>query len=76
MDEIESSINRYLVALDAAVRQGPTASEPSAGRLEEKIAKLKIKIKELHTIEIQLNESPEKQVSLDTLAAPTFLSGS
>jgi len=58
MEEIESSINRYLAALDAADRQEPTASEPSAGRLEEKIAKLKTQMKELQTIEIQLNESP------------------
>jgi len=64
MEEIESSINRYLVALDAADRQEPTASEPSAVRLEEKIAKLKTQMKELQSIEIQLNESPDKQVSL------------
>jgi transposase InsO family protein len=64
MEEIESSINRYLAALDAADRQEPTASEPGAGRLEEKIAKLKTQMKELQAIEIQLNESPDKQVSL------------
>ncbi|MFL1524178.1 IS1182 family transposase [Pseudomonas sp. O230] len=64
MEEIESSINRYLKALDAADRQEPTASEPSAVRLEEKIAKLKTQMKELQAIEIQLNESPDKQVSL------------
>ena len=64
MEEIESSINCYLAALDAADRQEPTASEPSAGRQEEKIAKLKTQMKELQAIEIQLNESPNKQVSL------------
>ena len=64
MEEIESSINRYLTALDAADRQEPTASEPSAVRLEEKISKLKTQMKELKAIEIQLNESPDKQVSL------------
>ena len=64
MEETESSINRYLTALDAADRQEPTASEPSAVRLEEKIAKLKTQMKELKAIEIQLNESPDKQVSL------------
>ena len=58
MEEIESSINRYLTALDAADRQEPTASESSAVRLEEKIAKLKTQMKELQAIEIQLNESP------------------
>lgn len=64
MEEIESSINRYLTALDAADRQEPTASEPSAVRLEERVAKLKTQMKELQVIEIQLNESPDKQVSL------------
>lgn len=64
MEETESSINRYLTALDAADRQEPTASEPSVVRLEEKIAKLKTQMKELKAIEIQLNESPDKQVSL------------
>ncbi len=64
MEEIESSINRYLAALDAADRQEPTSSEPRAVRLEEKIAKLKTQMKELQAIEIQLNESPDKQVSL------------
>jgi transposase len=64
MEEIESSINRYLAALDATDRQEPTASDPRAVRLEEKIAKLKTQMKELQAIEIQLNESPDKQVSL------------
>ena len=41
MEEIESSINRYLTALDAADRQVRTAAEPAATELEEKIAKLK-----------------------------------
>lgn len=64
MEEIESGINRYLTALDTADRQEPTSSEPKAVRLEEKIAKLKTQMKELQAIEIQLNESPDKQVSL------------
>lgn len=64
MEEIESSINRYLTALDAADRQQPATSESSTVRLEEKTAKLKTQMKELQAIEIQLNESPDKQVSL------------
>ncbi|RMS84531.1 IS1182 family transposase [Pseudomonas savastanoi] len=64
MEEIESSINRYLTALDTADRQEPTSSEAKSVRLEEKIAKLKVQMKELQAIEIRLNESPDKQVSL------------
>ena len=59
-----SSINRYLTALDIADRHEPTATEPSTVRLEEKIVKLKTQMKELQAIEVQLNESPDKQVSL------------
>lgn len=64
MEEIESSINRYLTALDTADRQEPTSSEAKMVRLEEKIAKLKVQMKELQAIEIRLNDSPDKQVSL------------
>jgi hypothetical protein len=45
MEDIESSINRYLTALDADDRQEPAATEPSTVRLEEKIAKLKTQMK-------------------------------
>jgi transposase len=64
MEEIEASISRYLAALDAADRQAPSASEPYTSNLEEKITKLKAQMKELQGIEAQLNESPDKQVSL------------
>lgn len=64
MEEIESSINRYLTALDEADQQEPSISQPKAIRLQEKIDKLKAQMKELQVIEIQLNESPDKQVSL------------
>lgn len=64
MEEIESSINRYLAALDSADRKVPTASKPDATGLEEKIQKLKTQMKELQVIESKLNDSPDKQVSL------------
>ena len=64
MEEIESSINRYLTALDEADQQEPSTAQPKAARLEEKIAKLKAQMKELQAIEVRLNDSPDKQVSL------------
>lgn len=71
MEEIESSINRYLTALDKADQQEPSIAQPKATRLQEKIdklkaqsSKLKAQMKELQVIETQLNESPDKQVSL------------
>jgi len=58
MEEIESSINRYLAALDEADQQEPSITQPKTTRLQEKIDKLKAQMKELQVIEIQLNESP------------------
>jgi len=53
-----------LASLDAADRQNPSASAPDTASLEDKIAKLKAQMKELQGIETQLNDSPDKQVSL------------
>ena len=64
MQEIESSIARYLTALDVADRQEPKTSGPSGSGLEDKIAKLKAQMKALQAIEVQLEASPDKQVSL------------
>ena len=65
MEEIETSISRYLAALDVADRQIPSASAPDTASLEDKIAKLKAHMKELQGIETQPNDSPDKQVSLN-----------
>ena len=64
MEEIEASNSRYLASLDAADRQIPSAPKPDTVSLEDKITKLKAQMKELQGIESQLNESPDKQVSL------------
>uniref|UniRef100_UPI0003B6AC5C IS1182 family transposase n=1 Tax=Halopseudomonas pelagia TaxID=553151 RepID=UPI0003B6AC5C len=64
MEEIEASISRYLISLDAADQQDRPVSDANVVRLEERIAKLKVQMKELQSIEAQLNESPDKQVSL------------
>jgi len=64
MEEIEASISRYLTSLDAADQQDRPASDANVVRLEERIAKLKVQMKKLQSIEAQLNESPDKQVSL------------
>ena len=64
MEEIEASINRYLAALDTADRQEPAVAQAKTERLEDKIAALKAQMKELKAIERQVNESPDKQVSL------------
>ena len=64
MEEIESSINRYLKELDTADRQEPSAAQAKTVRLQGKIAALKAHMQELKEIEVKLNETPDKQISL------------
>jgi hypothetical protein len=64
MEEIESSISRYLAALDTADRQEPAVARARTERLQDKIVALKAQMKELKEIEVQLNAAPDKQISL------------
>ena len=64
MQEIESSINRYLTELDTADRQEPAVAKVRGERLQDKIAALKEQMKALKEIEVRLNEAPDKQISL------------
>ena len=64
IEEIESSINRYLTDLDTADRQEPAIAKLRTERLEDKIIALKEQLKALKVIEIQLAATPDKQISL------------
>lgn len=64
MEEIESSIHRYLTALDTADRQESIVAEVQTERLHEKIAALKAQMQALKEIEVRLDASPDKQISL------------
>jgi transposase len=64
MEEIESSINRYLAGLDTADRQAPAVAQAKTERLQDKIAALKAQMQALKEIEVRLNAAPDKQVSL------------
>jgi len=64
MEEIEASINRYLTDLDSADRQEPVIAKARTERLQDKIAALKKQMQEMKEIEVQLNETPDKQISL------------
>lgn len=64
MEEIASSINRYLIDLDTADRQEPVIAKIRSERLQDKIAVLKEQMKALKEIEIHLNDTPDKQISL------------
>jgi transposase len=64
MRDIESSIARYLAAMDTADRQEPAIAKVRTERLQDKIAALKEQMRGLKEIEVQLNAAPDKQVSL------------
>jgi transposase len=64
MEDIESSINGYLAALDTADRQEPAVAQVKAARLQDKIAALKAQMQALKEIEVRLNETADKQLSL------------
>jgi transposase len=64
MEEIESSIHRYLVELDTADRQEPAVAKVKKERLHDKIAALKDQMKALKEIEVQVEGTPDKQISL------------
>ena len=63
-EQIETSIDRYLSALETADLLEPDIAEAKTERLQDKIAKLKQQMEQLETIEAQLQETPDKQVSL------------
>jgi transposase len=64
MEEIESSITRYLTALDSADRQEPDVAQARTERLQDKIKTLKAQMEALKRIGAELEQSPDKQVSL------------
>jgi len=64
MKEIESSISKYLTALDTADRQEPEVKHLRTARLQEKIASLKDRMQALKEIEVQLKSAPDAQISL------------
>ena len=63
-EQIETSIWGYLSALETADLQESNIAEAKTGRLQEKITKLKQQMEQLETIEAQLQETPDKQISL------------
>ena len=64
MKAIESSINRYLAALDSADLQEPVIAKARTERLQDKITALKEQMNMLKDIEVKLNATPDKQISL------------
>ncbi len=64
MAQIEESIERYLVAMDTADRAEPEVARLKKERLQEKIVALKQQTQKLQKLDVQLQASPDKQLSL------------
>ena len=64
MEEIESSISRYLAAIETADRQEASIAEVRTERLQDKIESLKAQMRELKEVEVQLKDAPDHQLSL------------
>jgi transposase len=64
MAAINESIERYLTSMDTADRAEPELAALKKGRLQDKIDALKEQMEQLKQIEVQMNASPDNQVSL------------
>ena len=64
MQQLEHSISRYLAELDRADRDPALVRPERVTRLKEKIAKIKEQMLGLGEIKQQLQDSPERQISL------------
>lgn len=64
MQDLEAGIERYFRALDTADRAEPEVAALRTARLQDKIEALKAKVEELKGIEAELNDTPDKQISL------------
>lgn len=63
-EQIETSIERYLSALESADRLEPDIAEAKTTRLQEKLVMLKAQMVQLGEIETRLEATPDKQISL------------
>jgi BMFP domain-containing protein YqiC len=64
MEQIETSIDRYLSALDAADRQEGEVAQAKAVRLRDKIAALKQQMQQFKQMEVAVRTAPDQQISL------------
>jgi hypothetical protein len=64
IEQVEASVARYLAALDHADRQHDDVSEAKTTRIKEKIEGLRRQMQSLKAMEKQVEEAPDKQVSL------------
>lgn len=64
LEQLETSIARYLVELDRADREPSSVLPEKVARLQDKIAAVKAQIERLNELGKQLERSPDRQISL------------
>lgn len=64
MEQIEASINRYLSALDTADQDESATAQSKSTKLKDKISALKKRMQQLKEIEVLVQATPDKQISL------------
>jgi len=69
MEQVETSIARYLRALDRADREESDIAEAKSGRLKEKIAGLRRQMRALKVMEQTVQDASDQQVSLTDVSA-------
>ena len=64
MEQVDASIARYLTSLDRADREDSDVAEGKTERIKDKIAGLRRQMQDLKAMERQVQDAPDKQVSL------------
>ena len=64
MEQVDASIARYLTTLDRADREESDIAEAKTRRIKDKIAGLRRQMQALKAMEQQVQDAPDKQVSL------------
>src|SRR5882757_9127438 len=64
LEHIEASINRHLSALDTADQEEAATTQSKSSKVKEKIAALKKRMEQLKEIEVLVQATPDKQISL------------
>jgi len=64
LQQIDESIERYLGQIASADRQEAAVAKDKAPRLEDKITALKTEMARLKTLEVQMRQAPDQQISL------------
>ena len=64
IEQVETSISRYMAALDTADRQEPDVVPAKVERLQERLGRLREQMQHLRAMEVAVKAAPDEQISL------------